>query len=70
MNQVINSLHQHVLEHLQVIYDEIPNINYEELSQSLITEMRLGKDTKAPIQYTNHWSEKDAIMISLGAFFR
>ena len=49
-----------------MIYDEIPNINYEELSQSLITEMRLGKDTKAPIQYTNHWSEKDAIMISYG----
>jgi hypothetical protein len=29
MSQVIESLHQHLLEHLRVIYDEIPHINYE-----------------------------------------
>ncbi|MFT6030100.1 MAG: sucrose phosphorylase [Oleiphilaceae bacterium] len=66
MSQVIESLHQHLLEHLRVIYDEIPHINYEELSQALITEMSLEKDIKAPIQYANHWSEKDTIMITYG----
>ena len=66
MSQVIESLCQHVIEHLQVIYNEIPNIDYEALSQELVAEMRLDTTTKAPIQYANHWSEKDAIMITYG----
>ena len=66
MSQVIESLFQHVVEHLKVIYDEIPNIDYADLSQALIDEMRLDNTTKAPVQYANHWSEKDAIVITYG----
>ncbi len=66
MNQVIDSLYQHVLEHLHVIYQDIPGINYEELGLSLMHEIRLGPETVAPVQYANHWSEKDAILITYG----
>jgi sucrose phosphorylase len=66
MHHVLDSLTQHLHEHLQVIYDEIPNIDYVELSAALIREMRLENAAKAPIQYKNHWSEKDAIMITYG----
>ena len=66
MSQVIESLFQHVVEHLKVIYDEIPNIDYADLSQVLIDEMRLDNTTQAPVQYANHWSEKDAIVITYG----
>mgnify|MGYP003672434494 FL=1 len=66
MSQVIDSLFKHIVEHLHVIYDEIPDINYTQLSQALIAEMGLNDQTIAPIQYANHWSEKDAIMITYG----
>ena len=66
MNHVLDSLTQHLHEHLQVIYAEIQHIDYVELSQTLIREMRLEDADKAPIQYANHWSEKDAIMITYG----
>lgn len=66
MKQVIDSLHQHLLDHLQVIYGDIPDIDYASLSHSLIKEMRLDEAMTAPVQYANHWSEKDAIMITYG----
>ena len=66
MNHALDSLTQHLREHLQVIYDEIQNIDYAELSQTLIHEMRLEDTAKVPVQYANHWSEKDAIMITYG----
>ncbi len=66
MNQVLDSLIQHIREHLQVIYDEIPDIDYAQLSQALIHEMKLEGAVSPPVQYANHWSEKDAIMITYG----
>lgn len=66
MKQVLDSLYQHVLEHLNVIYADIPDIDYGVLSHQLVTEMRLTESITEPQQYANHWSEKDAIMITYG----
>ncbi|MFV1873984.1 MAG: alpha-amylase family glycosyl hydrolase [Oleiphilus sp.] len=66
MKQVLDSLYQHVLEHLNVIYADIPDIDYGVLSHQLVSEMRLTESITEPQQYANHWSEKDAIMITYG----
>lgn len=67
MNAILEHLSQHLQDHLQVIYLGVPlNLPYAELSQALIHAMRLEQCHQAPEQYANHWSEKDAIVITYG----
>lgn len=67
MSEALKHLCQRLNDHLQVIYEGIPlNIEYPELCQQLISEMRLETCMHEPEQYSNHWSEKDAIVITYG----
>jgi sucrose phosphorylase len=67
MNDVLKHLSQCLQDHLQVIYDGMPlSLSYEDLGQQLIDAMRLEHCPATPEQYTNHWSEKDAIVITYG----
>ena len=67
MNDLQAHLIQRLQDHLLLIYDGMPlNISHADLSQQLITEMRLEQCTHIPEQYANHWSEKDAIVITYG----
>lgn len=67
MSEALKHLSQRLCDHLQVIYDGIPlSIEYPELCQQLISEMRLETCLHEPEQYANHWSEKDAIVITYG----
>lgn len=66
MTLLIDSLKQRLLDHLQVIYQDIEHVDKTALSQSLIEEMRLDQTIFEPLQHQNHWSEKDTILITYG----
>lgn len=60
---LLDELEQRVREHLTLIY---PDNNLEELSQTLIAEMAMGRNIQKPIPHNNNWNESDAILITYG----
>lgn len=57
-----------VLKHqLDVIYADVDlNRSVDQLTEQLIAAMRLENVAIEPMPFTNHWSEKDAILITYG----
>lgn len=57
-----------VLSHqLEVIYKDMPlNRPIESIVQELMAAMRLEEVEIEPMPFTNHWSEKDSILITYG----
>ncbi len=67
MNSVLEQLTHRLEDHLQVIYEGVPlSLSYPALAQRLIEDMQLEECAHSPEQFSNHWSEKDAIMITYG----
>ncbi|HEY7776393.1 MAG TPA: alpha-amylase, partial [Kineobactrum sp.] len=63
----IERLHDRVLQHLQAIYREVPlQQGLEPLADELIGAMGLDGDVQFPRQYANHWTQRDAVMITYG----
>lgn len=67
MSDVENHLRQKVIHHLEFIYSQVEiNSSYEELADDLLKIMRLDQSCCDPIAHTNHWSQKDTILITYG----
>lgn len=63
----VKSLKQKLTQQLAYIYQDITlDRSYQDIAHSLIEIMRLANDCANPTPYTNHWSEKDAILITYG----
>lgn len=63
----VKSLKQKLTQQLAYIYQDITlDRSYQDIAQSLIEIMQLTNDCANPTPYTNHWSEKDAILITYG----
>jgi sucrose phosphorylase len=56
-------LNRRVAEHLHVIYPDRAN---EELTDTLIAEMSLGRNLQTPDPHQNNWDETDSILITYG----
>jgi len=67
-SQYIDVLKNKLKQQLSFIYSEIElSTEYDTLCDELMEIMRLNKDTiHPPIPHANHWTEKDAIMITYG----
>jgi sucrose phosphorylase len=60
-------LRARVQRHLEAIYHDNPlGADLDGLADRLLALMRLPPDAAAPPQYVNHWSQRDAIVISYG----
>ncbi len=60
-------LKQRLQDHLQLIYQDIDlKMPVAELAELLIKDMRLAQLQRAPVQYQNHWDQRDAVMITYG----
>ncbi|TDG15143.1 alpha-amylase [Seongchinamella unica] len=56
-----------VLHHVEAIYHDTPTVvDYDTLAKELLDIMRLDELAPAPPQYVNHWSQRDAIVITYG----
>ncbi|RLQ23663.1 alpha-amylase [Seongchinamella sediminis] len=56
-----------VLHHVEAIYRDTPTVvDYDTLARELLALMRLDELAPAPPQHVNHWSQRDAIMITYG----
>ncbi len=67
MSTVAESLKGILKHQLEVIYHGVSiSQPVESLVQELIEAMRLEEVNSAPLPFTNHWSEKDAILITYG----
>lgn len=68
MTEDVQAQLQKTLEHqLDVIYQGVePYVKRDELANQLIAAMGLESISKAPVPFTNHWSEKDTILITYG----
>lgn len=63
----LDRLRDRVRQHLEVIYAEVPGVEADAgLVASLLDTMRLGAEVQAPEPYVNHWSERDALLITYG----
>lgn len=63
----VNSLEQKLIQQLSFIYKDCSlEQPYDEIAQSLINIMRLSNDFTIAEPFTNHWSEKDVILITYG----
>tara|TARA_R100000900_G_scaffold22441_3_gene18016 strand:+ start:34803 stop:36566 length:1764 start_codon:yes stop_codon:yes gene_type:complete len=63
----LERLRERVRQHLEVIYAEVPGVEADAaLVASLLDTMRLGAEVQAPEPYVNHWSERDALLITYG----
>ncbi len=70
MSTALKLLQHKLRDHLNLIYRDIElPISVEGLTDELIQIMRLDAINKKPEQYQNHWSEKDAILITYGDTF-
>ncbi len=70
MSNALELLQQRLCDHLAVIYRDIPlEDSAESIAVDLIQIMRLESVTQPPEQYQNHWSEKDAVVITYGDTF-
>lgn len=67
MQEPVNSLEQKLIQQLSFIYKDCSlEQSYDEIAQSLIAIMRLSNDFTIAEPFTNHWSEKDVILITYG----
>lgn len=63
----IGDLKHKLEQQLAIIYKEIDlSISYSEFADKLMATMRSEETFKQPVPYSNHWSEKDMIMITYG----
>ena len=66
-NPAFDQLKQRLNDHLQLIYQDVCLLTPPaKIADALIDIMRLGNVNKIPVQYQNHWDQRDAIMISYG----
>ncbi len=62
-----SELRDRVRHHLDVIYESVPvTQDLEELTGQLLELMRLDQVLLVPEQQANHWSQRDALVISYG----
>lgn len=67
MSEGLDALQQKLLHQLSVIYDGVPlTKSLEALVSELIAAMQLSEPLAPPKPFTNHWTEKDAILITYG----
>lgn len=67
MNEVKEQLLNTLQHQLDVIYANVENVEDTfTLAETLLGAMELGNVETAPRPFTNHWSEKDAILITYG----
>ncbi len=67
MSDVENHLRQKVIRHLEFIYSQVEiDLSYEALADALLKIMRLDQSCCDPVAHTNHWSQKDTILITYG----
>lgn len=67
MSDVENHLRQKVIRHLEFIYSQVEiDLSYEALADALLKIMRLDQSCCDPVAHTNHWSQKDTILIAYG----
>ena len=63
----MGQLFDRVLHHVEAIYhDTAIATEYDVLARELLALMRLDELTPSPAQYVNHWSQRDAIVITYG----
>lgn len=67
MQMLVNALAQKLAQQLSIIYQEVPlEESVDDIAQSLISLMRLNDNSLPPEPFCNHWSEKDAVLITYG----
>jgi sucrose phosphorylase len=67
MQKPVNSLEQKLIQQLSFIYKDLPlEQSFNDIAQALIAIMRLSKGFTIAEPFTNHWSEKDVILITYG----
>ncbi|WP_353517989.1 sugar phosphorylase [Thalassotalea sp. SU-HH00458] len=67
MQEPVNSLEQKLSQQLSFIYKDITlEQSFDDIARSLIAIMRLKSDFTIAEPFTNHWSEKDVILITYG----
>lgn len=67
MQSSTDYLSQKLAQQLDFIYKEVEiSASAEDIAQELIDLMGLTDENVAPIPYENHWSEKDAVLITYG----
>lgn len=67
MQMLVNALAQKLAQQLSMIYQEVPlTESVEDIAQSLMSLMRLNDYSLPPEPFCNHWSEKDAVLITYG----
>lgn len=63
----ISTLEQRIAQHLDVIYEGIARPKQSDsLARSLMDTIRIGDCELNPTRHANHWSQRDAIMITYG----
>ncbi|WP_448212618.1 sugar phosphorylase [Colwellia sp. MEBiC06753] len=67
MTEQFDALTLKVEQQLTMIYQDVDlSISTKELALRLINEMRIDDNCTPPEPYSNHWSERDIIMITYG----
>jgi sucrose phosphorylase len=67
MSEVVEKLKATVQRQLEVIYKDVSlEQSTEDIASRLLSEMRLDEFANEPIPFTNHWTEKDAVLITYG----
>lgn len=60
-------LRERLLQHLQMIYDGVPTVRPDgALVDQLLAAMGLDDSVATPRPHSNHWSERDALLITYG----
>jgi sucrose phosphorylase len=63
----LQRLRERLLQHLQMIYDGVHAVRPDAaLVDKLLATMGLGEVLEAPLPHSNHWSERDALLITYG----
>jgi sucrose phosphorylase len=64
---VLMQLRERVRQHVEAIYHDNPlGVDLTDLPDELISVMRLDQEFEAPQPHKNHWTQRDAIVISYG----
>jgi len=67
MQEQVNQLKNKLIQQLSTIYQDVPMAqSLDEIAQGLLNIMRLSSEVAAAKPFTNHWSEKDIILITYG----
>ncbi len=63
----LQRLRERLLQHLQVIYEGVPAVRPDAvLVEQLLAAMGLEQPGEPPRPHSNHWSERDALLITYG----